>query len=84
MSKVMMRFPLWEGSWDSGIPSPVTTLLYAGLMCCDKQIRDRKIVIDADDAQTPKDILLEMSLFKCTVLYKVLEFVMIISYCLNH
>jgi len=52
MSKVMIRFPLWEGSCDSGIPSPVTTFLYAGLMRYKKQIRDRKRLIDADDAQT--------------------------------
>ena len=32
MSKVRMRSPLREGSWDSGIPSPVTTFLYTGLM----------------------------------------------------
>lgn len=40
MSNVMMRFPLWEGSWDSGIPSPVTTFWYAGLF------REGKIVFD--------------------------------------
>lgn len=51
MSKVMMRFPLWEGSWDNGIPSPVTIFLYAGLMCYDKQIRDRKIITDSSGAQ---------------------------------
>lgn len=42
MLKVRMRFPLWEGSCESGIPSPVTTFLYVGLGCHDAHITDRK------------------------------------------
>lgn len=42
MLKVRMRFPLWEGSCESGIPSPVTTFLYVGLGCYDAHITDRK------------------------------------------
>ncbi len=68
----MMRFPLWEGSWDSGIPSPVTAFLYAGLMYYDKQMRDRKMVINGEE--TPKHIFSEMSLFKCVVYIKCLSF----------
>lgn len=60
MSKVRMRFPLWEGSWVSGIPSPVTTFLYVGL-----------VVLTNTDRKIPRDetehILLEAFLLKLNI-----------------
>lgn len=72
MSKVMMRFPLWEGSWDSGIPSPVTTFLYAGLHTQENGNRCR---------WNPKHIPLQLSLLKCTVCIKCLN---VLCSCCDH
>lgn len=62
-SKVRMRSPLWEGSCDNGIPSPVTTFLYAGLMCHGKQIRNQRQENNDWCRLNSKHILLQMSLF---------------------
>lgn len=82
-SKVIMRFPLWEGFLDSGIPSPDKTSWYLGLIWHDKQIRERKL--NADNAQNKNTMIIKCySRWLCWTFLPVIRefFIPIVAKCL--